>query len=77
MPRLLANILDHILDCFAIFLVVNLEPETFTPLYNSFPQKRCFFPDTSCKDQCINFAPQLDVIAADEANDAVNEDIEC
>ena len=77
MPRLFANILDHILNCFVIFLVVNLESETFTLSYNCLPQKRCFFPDTSCKDQRINFASQFDVIAADEANDAVSKDIEC
>lgn len=77
MPRLLANILDHILNCFVIFLVINLESETFTLFQYPFPQKRCFFPNTSCKDQCIDFSLQFDVIAADEAKDAVNEDIEC
>lgn len=77
MPRILANILDHILNRFVIFLVVNLKSETSTLLHDYFSQKRRFFADTSCKDQCINFAPQFDVITADEANDAVNENIKC
>lgn len=38
MPRLLANILDHILNCFVVFLVVNLESETSTLLQNPFSQ---------------------------------------
>lgn len=77
MPRLLANILDHILNRFVIFLIVNLKSETFTLLYNSCSQKCCFFPKTPRKDQGINFALQFDVVAADEAKNAVNEDIEC
>ena len=77
MPRLLANILDHVLDWFVIFLLVDLETETLAPLQNSCSQKRCFFPNTSRKYQCIDFALQLDVVAADEAKDAVNENIEC
>ncbi len=77
MPRLLADILDHILDYFVVLLVVNLESETFTTFQYSLSQKRCLFPDTSCKDQRINLALQLEIIAANEAEDAVNEYFEC
>lgn len=76
MPRLLANILDHILNCFVVLLLVNLKPETFTLLHNSCSQKRCLFSNTSCKDQSVDCTLQFDVVAADEAKDAVNEDIE-
>ena len=76
MPRFLANILDHILNCFVILLLVNLKPETFTLIYNSCSQKRCFFSNTSSKDQSVDCTLQFDVVAADEAKDAVNEDIE-
>lgn len=77
MLRFFANILDHILNCFVIFFIVNLKPQTFTLLYDSCSQERCLFPNTSCKDQCVDFTFQLDVITADEAKDAVDDDIEC
>ena len=77
MPRLLADVLDHIFDCFVVLFVVNLESETFTTFQYSFSQKRCLFPDTSRKDQCIHLTLQFHIIAADEAEDAVNEDFEC
>lgn len=35
MPRRLANILDHILSCFIVFLIVNLKSEALTLLQNS------------------------------------------
>ena len=73
MPRILANVLHHILNYSVVFLVVNFEPETFTFLQYPSPQKRCFFPNSSRKDQCINFALQLDVVATDEAKDPINE----
>ena len=77
MPRLLANILNHILNCFVIFLLVNLKSETSTSFYYSCSQKRCFFSDSPCKDQGVDLALQFDVVAANESKDAVNEDIEC
>ena len=76
MPRLLANVLNHIFNYFVVLFIVNLESETFTLLQYSSSQECCFFPNTSYKDQCINLALQFDVIATDKAEDAVDEDIE-
>lgn len=76
MPRLLANVLNHILNHFVVLLIVNFESETFTLLQYSPSQECCYFPNTSCKDQCINLAIQFDVIATNKAEDAVDEDSE-
>ena len=75
MPRLFTNFLDHILNHFVVFLIVDLESETVTLLHYSSSQKCCFFPNTSREDQRINLALQLDVIATNEAEDAVNDNV--
>ena len=75
MPRALpAHILHYVLDRRGVPLLVELEAQTATLVDNGGAQGGALLADAAREDEGVDAAVQLDVVAADEAEDAVDDD---
>lgn len=71
-----SHTLHHMLHRPAIATLINLEPQTGQLVHDGGAQLGALLADASGEDQRVDAAAQGHIVGADEAGDAVDEDVE-